>query len=76
MHRLIYRLYQSSLPWTAGGEYLAFYRLVKRLLAAWKTVGLDPLFVFDGMPISPSPIIALNSQEHPRPRRTIRSSLE
>lgn len=47
--RLVYRLYQSSLPWTGGGEYLAFYRLVKRLAAAWNNVGLDPVFVFDGM---------------------------
>jgi hypothetical protein len=45
---LIFRLYHGSLPWTAGGEYLAFYRLVRRLLAAWKGVGLDLLFVFDG----------------------------
>ena len=47
--RLIFRLYHGSLPWTAGGEYLAFYRLIRRLLSAWKAVGLDMVFVFDGM---------------------------
>lgn len=47
-NRLIYRLYQDSLPWTTGGEYLAFYRMVKRLIIAWRSVGLDPVFVFDG----------------------------
>ena len=46
--RLIFRLYHGSLPWTSGGEYLAFYRLVKRLLTAWRGVGLDMLYVFDG----------------------------
>ena len=52
MIRLIFRLYHGSLPWTSGGEYLAFYRLVRRLLNAWKGVGLDMLFVFDGMSLS------------------------
>jgi len=46
--RLIFRLYHGSLPWTAGGEYIAFYRLIRRLLSAWKGVGLDMVFVFDG----------------------------
>lgn len=45
---LIYRLYQDSLPWTTGGEYLAFYRILKRLVVSWKSVGLDPVFIFDG----------------------------
>lgn len=48
MPSLIYHLYQEALPWTAGGEYLAYYRQVKRFVAAWKAVGLDLVFVFDG----------------------------
>ncbi|KAL7419391.1 hypothetical protein Q5752_006229 [Cryptotrichosporon argae] len=45
---IIYRLYLDSLPWTTGGEYLAFYRLARRLVLAWRSVGLKPIFVFDG----------------------------
>ena len=45
---VIYSLYLDSLPWTAGGEPLAFYRLTQKLVEAWVQVGLDPTFVFDG----------------------------
>ncbi len=46
--RIIYQLYLDSLPWTSGGEYLRFYRLVRRLIIAWRKLGLEPTFVFDG----------------------------
>ncbi|WWD21607.1 hypothetical protein CI109_106093 [Kwoniella shandongensis] len=45
---IVYKLYLDSLPWTSGGEYLRFYKLVKRLVKAWRKVGLEPTFVFDG----------------------------
>ncbi|KAK1921691.1 hypothetical protein DB88DRAFT_498897 [Papiliotrema laurentii] len=45
---IIYQLYLDSLPWCSGGEYLRFYRLVRRLIEAWRKVGLEPTFVFDG----------------------------
>ncbi|ORY20427.1 hypothetical protein BCR39DRAFT_488877 [Naematelia encephala] len=45
---IIFQLYLDSLPWTSGGEYLRFYRLVRRLIIAWRDVGLEPTFVFDG----------------------------
>jgi hypothetical protein len=45
---IIFSLYLSSLPWQSGGEYLAFYRVVCRLVEAWRAVGLEPTFVFDG----------------------------
>lgn len=45
---VIYQLYLDSLPWTTGGEYLRFYLVVRELVEAWRSVGLDPTFVFDG----------------------------
>ncbi|WVQ81788.1 hypothetical protein IAT38_003913 [Cryptococcus sp. DSM 104549] len=45
---VIFQLYQDSLPWTSGGEYLRFYQLTKALVNAWRRVGLEPTFVFDG----------------------------
>jgi hypothetical protein len=45
---IIYQLYLDALPWASGGEYLHFYRLVRRLLRAWRSVGIEPVFVFDG----------------------------
>lgn len=48
-HSIIFQLYQDSLPWASGGEYLRFFRLVRTLVVAWRNVGLEPIFVFDGM---------------------------
>ncbi|WVQ98179.1 hypothetical protein IAU59_005301 [Kwoniella sp. CBS 9459] len=45
---IVFKLYLDSLPWTSGGEYLRFYQTVKRLVNAWRRVGLEPIFVFDG----------------------------
>lgn len=45
---VLYQLYLDSLPWTTGGEYLRFYLVVRELVEAWRSVGLDPTFVFDG----------------------------
>ncbi|RXK40914.1 hypothetical protein M231_01762 [Tremella mesenterica] len=46
---LIFHLYLNNLPWAAGGEYLGFYRLTKYLIQSWRRVGLEPLFVLDGV---------------------------
>ncbi|EIW71127.1 hypothetical protein TREMEDRAFT_27432 [Tremella mesenterica DSM 1558] len=46
---LIFHLYLNNLPWAAGGEYLGVYRLTKYLIQSWRRVGLEPLFVFDGV---------------------------
>lgn len=48
MGRIVYTLWLSSLPWQSGGEYLRFYRIVCKLVEAWRSVGLEPTFVFDG----------------------------
>ncbi|KAK4684737.1 hypothetical protein P7C73_g5432, partial [Tremellales sp. Uapishka_1] len=45
---VIFQLYLDCLPWTSGGEYLRFYQLVSRLVESWRSVGLEPTFVFDG----------------------------
>ncbi|WVW78282.1 hypothetical protein I302_100235 [Kwoniella bestiolae CBS 10118] len=45
---VIFKLYLDTLPWTSGGEYLRYYKLVKKLIIAWRKVGLEPTFVFDG----------------------------
>lgn len=45
---IIYQLYLDSLPWTAGGEYLRFYLIARELVEGWRSVGLEPTFVFDG----------------------------
>ncbi|WWC68094.1 uncharacterized protein I206_102015 [Kwoniella pini CBS 10737] len=45
---IIFKLYLDSLPWTSGGEYLRYYKLVKKLVKGWRKVGLEPTFVFDG----------------------------
>ncbi|WRT64628.1 uncharacterized protein IL334_001561 [Kwoniella shivajii] len=45
---IIFKLYLDTLPWTSGGEYLRYYKLVKKLVIAWRKVGLEPTFVFDG----------------------------
>ncbi|BEI80094.1 hypothetical protein CcaverHIS002_0106230 [Cutaneotrichosporon cavernicola] len=45
---IIYHLYLDALPCASGGEYFQFYRLVRRLVRAWRTVGIEPIFVFDG----------------------------
>ncbi|OCF38851.1 hypothetical protein I317_07359 [Kwoniella heveanensis CBS 569] len=45
---IVFKLYLDSLPWTSGGEYLRYYQAVKRLVTAWRRVGLEPIFVFDG----------------------------
>ncbi|WWC59616.1 uncharacterized protein I303_102175 [Kwoniella dejecticola CBS 10117] len=45
---IIFKLYLDSLPWTSGGEYLRYYKLVKQLVQGWRNVGLEPTFVFDG----------------------------
>ncbi|WWC86760.1 uncharacterized protein L201_001639 [Kwoniella dendrophila CBS 6074] len=45
---IIFKLYLDTLPWTSGGEYLRYYKLVKKLVNAWRKVGLEPTFVFDG----------------------------
>lgn len=45
---IIYQLYLDALPWASGGEYFQFYRLVRRLVRAWRAVGVEPVFVFDG----------------------------
>ncbi|KAK8847516.1 hypothetical protein IAR55_005374 [Kwoniella newhampshirensis] len=45
---IVYKLYLDSLPWTSGGEYLRLYKLVNKLVKAWRKVGLEPTFVFDG----------------------------
>ncbi|WVR04720.1 hypothetical protein IAU60_001731 [Kwoniella sp. DSM 27419] len=45
---IIFKLWLDSLPWASGGEYLMFYKIVKRLIGAWRRVGLEPIFVFDG----------------------------
>ncbi|TFY53632.1 hypothetical protein EVJ58_g9348 [Rhodofomes roseus] len=38
----------AGLPYIYGGEYEAFSRLVVEVVVAWKSVGLDVCFVFDG----------------------------
>ncbi|OCF58649.1 hypothetical protein L486_03139 [Kwoniella mangroviensis CBS 10435] len=45
---VIFKLYLDTLPWTSGGEYLRYYKLIKRLVNAWRSVRLEPTFVFDG----------------------------
>lgn len=45
---VIFKLYLDSLPWASGGEYLRFYQITKQLITAWRKVGLEPTFVFDG----------------------------
>lgn len=45
---MVYELYLTSLPWASGGEYLAFYKLLRRLIESWRNVGLEPIWVFDG----------------------------
>lgn len=45
---VIFKLYLDSLPWASGGEYLRFYQITKQLIIAWRKVGLEPTFVFDG----------------------------
>lgn len=48
----IYSLYyQSGLPWIYGGELDAFEGVITQTVNAWRAVGLQPIFVFDG----PSP---------------------
>ena len=43
----IYKVLEDSgLPWVYGGEYDAFYDLVVRIVKAWISVGLRPIFVF------------------------------
>ena len=45
----IYKVLEDSgLPWVYGGEYDAFYDLVVKVVKAWISVGLRPIFVFDG----------------------------
>ncbi|KAF7315213.1 XPG-I-2 domain-containing protein [Mycena indigotica] len=45
----IYNLHRSSgLPWTYGGEYPAFFRVVTTTVNAWVNAGLNAHFVFDG----------------------------
>ncbi|KZT53081.1 hypothetical protein CALCODRAFT_520307 [Calocera cornea HHB12733] len=46
---LIYAVYRGAqLPWVYGGEYAAFEQAVRRLVNAWRGVGLEPVVVFDG----------------------------
>ncbi|KZO90367.1 hypothetical protein CALVIDRAFT_603027 [Calocera viscosa TUFC12733] len=46
---LIYAVYRGAqLPWVYGGEYGAFEQAVRRLVTAWRGVGLEPVVVFDG----------------------------
>ncbi|EJD53727.1 PIN domain-like protein [Auricularia subglabra TFB-10046 SS5] len=48
----IYSLYyQSGLPWIYGGELDAFEGVITQTVNAWRAVGMQPVFVFDG----PSP---------------------
>ncbi|OWT36546.1 hypothetical protein J008_05379 [Cryptococcus neoformans] len=55
---VIFKLYLDSLPWASGGEYLRFYQITKQLIIAWRKVGLEPTFVFDGAaPIEKHPTI-------------------
>ncbi|EAL18507.1 hypothetical protein CNBJ1490 [Cryptococcus deneoformans B-3501A] len=55
---VIFKLYLDSLPWASGGEYLRFYQITKQLITAWRKVGLEPTFVFDGAaPIEKHPTI-------------------
>lgn len=49
----IWVLYSSQLPSFPGGEYLAFHRLIKRVIEGWARLGIRPYFVFDG-PAPPS----------------------
>ena len=47
--RFIYKLLDDSeIPWVYGGEYIAFVELVQSVVKAWISVGLWPVFVFDG----------------------------
>ncbi|EJT96733.1 hypothetical protein DACRYDRAFT_112538 [Dacryopinax primogenitus] len=46
---LIYAVYRAAqLPWVYGGEYAAFEHDIRRLVTAWRGVGLEPVVVFDG----------------------------
>jgi hypothetical protein len=47
--RILFNLYYAYLSWEEGGEYLAFYHLVHRMIKAWRAVGFELVFVFDGM---------------------------
>jgi hypothetical protein len=44
----MFNLYFGYLRWEDGGEYAAFYHLVRQMVMAWRSVGIDLVFVFDG----------------------------
>ena len=49
---IIFQLYLDNLPWQSGGEYLRFYQQSRAVVLAWRKVGIEPLFVFDGQFLS------------------------
>jgi hypothetical protein len=56
-NRFVYELhYGANLPWVYGGEYEQITELVTTIVNAWISVGLRPIFIFDG---SPSHLILL-----------------
>ena len=65
--RIIFQLYLDSLPWASGGEYLRFYRLTRKLIEAWRKVGIEPFFVFDGEPFHSAPHDYIDTVQGPAP---------
>ncbi|TIC24854.1 PIN domain-like protein [Wallemia mellicola] len=50
---IIYPLYrQTDVSSTFGGSFLDYKKNLIHLLEAWRSVGLEPIFVFDGCPSS------------------------
>ncbi|TIA87985.1 hypothetical protein E3P99_02836 [Wallemia hederae] len=50
---IIYPLYrQTDISSTFGGSFLEYKKNLEHLIAAWRAVGLEPIFVFDGCPSS------------------------
>jgi len=44
----MFSLYFSYMRWEEGGDYLSFYCLIRRMVKAWRAVGFELVFVFDG----------------------------
>jgi hypothetical protein len=47
--RFIYYVAKAaSIPWVYGGEYQEYANIVTGIVEAWMSVGVVPIFVFDG----------------------------
>lgn len=44
----MFAIYFAYNRWEDGGDYLAFYRLIRRMVKAWRAAGFELVFVFDG----------------------------